>query len=1220
MANLSKSGLAWLRASLAVMLVVVCAAALAAQTTLGRVSGSVLDSSGAALPGATVTLTNENTNQVQTTVAGDNGSYLFPQVPVGSYKVEFALEGFKSALYTQVAVVVGQEYSLTPRLELGAITEQVEVMAGASLVSTTSPEVSATVLQRQVLDIPLVNRDVTNLIKAQPGVQPFINRTNTSINGGRPTWTTVTLDGINIQDNFIRTNSLDFLPNRPTSDTIAEFTITTSVSGAESAGGASSVRMITPSGTNRFSGSAFEFNRDSEYAANSFFNNAATPSVPKPELSRHQFGGRLGGPIQKDKIFFFGYYEGFRQTTQPSQNLTVPANADFFDGVFRYAGTDGVVRSVNVMQLSGQTVDARLRSDFFAAVPGAANVNNYDVGNSTAERVLNTAGYRFNQTDNNNRDQWGFKIDYALSDKNRFEGVYSYYKDLDDRTDLDFISPDRPLVYTDSNNKRLSLVWRYLASSNFQNELRGGFNMAPAHFLSDWAYSGNQYTTALGIINPIGGNGTAIGFQPQGRYTNTYQIGNNASLMLGSHQLTMGGSWQRNHVNPYNFAGAFPQVNFGYSAAAPALALSSAQFPGGIAAADLTNANAMAAWLSGAVTSVQRTFQVQDQASGFVGGVPSNENYTLDNIAMYVQDNWRWKPNFTVRGGLKWEYYSPLKEDDNLGFLPVLNGRSLEQVMLDPATQLTFVDGDFYSKDLNNFGPTVGFAWDLTKDGRTAVRGGYSLTFVNEETVTVGRAASRGNTGLSSTSVLSNQFARVAAAVPEVPTPAFLSTRTLADQMALSATGTLWGLDPSLGAPHVHQVSVGIQREIGWSTAVEARYVGTFGRGIWRGIDYNQLQISSAFLADFNRARSNGYLAQQAGLAYSVAFNPNVPGSQQLTVLPTFGANLLTNATVVSNLQTNQVAGLADFYMTNRVTTPATFMQNTGIYAAQGLANGGFSDYNSLQLELRRQFRSGFFGQLNYTFSDTNTDSAGTGQNRFEAFMDNARPGLNTGRSVFHVTHAIQANSIYELPFGSGRKWLNSSGLLDAIVGGWQVSGTFAWSSGSPISITSQRGTFNRAGRSNCGDPISCNTALSTMSVEEIKGLLGIHKQADGKIFWIDPKVVDPVSGRAVGADNLANAAGFDGQAFFNPVAGDVGNLPILAFDGPSQFQINMALSKRIRLTDRHRFEVKGEAFNLTNTPSFFRGDMDINSTTFGRLTSVNVASRIVQLSIRYEF
>ena len=147
-------------------------------------------------------------------------------------------------------------------------------------------------------------------------------------------------------------------------------------------------------------------------------------------------------------------------------------------------------------------------------------------------------------------------------------------------------------------------------------------------------------------------------------------------------------------------------------------------------------------------------------------------------------------------------------------------------------------------------------------------------------------------------------------------------------------------------------------------------------------------------------------------------------------------------------------------------------MQNPGIYASQGLSNGGFSDYNSLQLELRRQFRNGFFGQVNYTFAERDTDSAGTGQNRFEAFMDNNRPELDTGRSVFHVTHVINANAIYELPFGHGKRWLNSSGVrrrdrrrLAGRRRSWR--GRAARRSAS----TRGRGTFNRAGRSNCGDP-----------------------------------------------------------------------------------------------------------------------------------------------------
>ena len=1213
----------WGRAALALALTLLFSFNADAQTTFGRLAGTVLDESGAVLPGATVTLTNTGTAQVQTTAANEVGAFVFPQVPVGTYTVNVSLSGFKAAEFTDVIITVGQEYSLTAKLSLGALEEVVSVHAGAALVRTTTPEVSSTVLQRQMLDIPLANRDVTNLIKAQPGVQAFTNRTNTSINGGRPTWTQVTLDGINIQDNFIRVNGLDFLPNRPTSDNVAEFSITTAVSGADTAGGATTVRMVTPSGTNKLTGSVFEFNRDSKYAANSFFNNAT--GVKKPELSRHQFGGRAGGAIVKNKLFFFGNYEGFRQTTQTSQNVIIPANADWYNGVFRYTDLSGAMRSVNVMGLTGLPIDRKLMTDLTSKIPGPENVNNYDVGNSKTGQVLNTAGYRFNQTDLNNRDQYVFRFDYEASTSQRFEGVYSYFKEIDDRTDLDLVSPDRPLVYTNSDPKRFALAWRWIGSANFQNEIRGGANLAPVQFATDWDYAsyGILYNTPLSIINPIGGSGTVevggVGFQAQGRYTDTYQLNDNASLMLGSHSLQMGGSWQRNKINPYNFRGQFPQVSFGFSPAAPAgIQLTSAQFPGGIAPTDLANANAMAAFLGGVVTSVSQTYQVKDKTSGFVPGIPANENYTVDNIAAYIQDNWRWKPNFTIRAGLKWEYYSPLREDDDLGFLPIFDGRTLDQVMLDPTTRVGFVNGHMYNKDLNNFGPTAGFAWDVTKDGRTAVRGGYSLTFVNEDVATVARNAARANAGLSTTVNLTNQYATVTNGVPLPTTPTFLPERTLAQQNALSATGALWAIDPDLTSPHVHQVSIGIQREVGWATAVEARYVGTFGREIWRGVDYNQMRISPEFLADFNRARSNGFLAQQAGLAFSPVFNPAVPGSQPLTVLPGFGQ--LANTTAINHIQTNQVAGLADFYLQNRVAGALqAFMPNPGIYASQAIINGGFSDYNALQVEVRRQFRGGLMGQLNYTLSDTKTNSAGTAQNRLEAFMDANRPELNTGRAQFHVTHIVSGNAIYELPFGQGRKWMNSGGLMDQIFGGWQVAGIYAWQSGSPISFYSGRGTFNRPGRSNCADPIGCNTAFSTLSAAQIKDLLGIYK-VENRIYWIDPKVIDAATGRAVGADNLTNAPGFAGQVFFNPVAGDVGNLPILAFDGPAQFSISMALSKRFRFLDRYAFEVKGEAFNLTNTPSFFRGDIDINSTTFGRLTSVNVGSRVIQLSARFDF
>ncbi len=697
--------------------------------------------------------------------------------------------------------------------------------------------------------------------------------------------------------------------------------------------------------------------------------------------------------------------------------------------------------------------------------------------------------------------------------------------------------------------------------------------------------------------------------------------------MRGNHQLQMGGSWQRNRVNPYNFAGQYPTATFGFSSTAPTnVQLNSAQFPGGIAAADLASANAMAAFLGGAVSSVAQTFRVKDKTSGYVPGIPSNEFYTLDNVAVFAQDNWRWKPNFTVRAGLKWEYYSPLREDNDLGLLPLLNGRSFEQTMLDPNTTVSFVDGEFYNKDMNNFGPTAGFAWDLTRDGKTALRGGYSLTFVNEDTMTVARSASTANAGLSTGVTLSNQYAIASSGVPLPTTPTFKTERTLADQLALTNTAVLWGIDPNVKSPHVHQISVGLQRELPWSMAVEARYVGTFGRGIWRGVDRNQIQLSQPFMEDFARARGNGFAAQAAGLAFSPAYNPSVPGSQPLTVLPTFGGGLLTDNTARTAIQQNEPGRLADRYMQSlnaagREGARQTFLQNPGIYSSNVIENGGFTDYNAMQLELRRQFRNGFFAQVNYTLAHTKTDSDGTGQNRFEAFMDNNRPDLNYGRSVFHNTHVMNANAIYELPFGEGRRWLNGGGLSNVLFGGWQVSTIVNLQSGSPVTIFSGRGTFNRDGRSSCGTQASCNTAVSTLSVDQIKALTGVFKTAEGTIYWIDPKVIDPATGRAVGPDTLDNSMpGFPGQVFFNPGAGEVGNLPVMAFDAPRIFNLDLALSKRTRIVGRYNLELKAQAFNLTNSVSFTNGDENINSATFGQITGVAVGSRVMEFSLRFDF
>ena len=214
----------------------------------------------------------------------------------------------------------------------------------------------------------------------------------------------------------------------------------------------------------------------------------------------------MGGPIQRDKSFFFGYYEGFRQTTQTAQNLTIPANADLLDGVFRYAATDGVVRAVNVMQLSGLKLDPKLRADFLSKIPGASNVNNYDTGNSTATRVLNTAGYRFNADGSEQPGPVGFRVDYDCSrPATAVEGVYSYFKETDDRTDLDLVTPDATAgLHRTPIRSGSSLAWRWLNSAELpERAARRRESRARAVRERRGTYSsGILYNTALSITNP----------------------------------------------------------------------------------------------------------------------------------------------------------------------------------------------------------------------------------------------------------------------------------------------------------------------------------------------------------------------------------------------------------------------------------------------------------------------------------------------------------------------------------------------------------------------------------------------------------------------------------------------------------------------------------------------------------------------------------------------
>ena len=581
-----------------------------AQASFGRLAGTVFDNTGAVLPGVTVTLTSELTGQTQTTTTTETGAFLFPQVQPGRYTVTMTLAGFKTATFTQVEINVGAERSLTARLEVGQLAETITVTAGGSLVQTTTPEVTQTVVQRQIVDLPLEARNPIELIRLQAGVPGILNRTTTGINGGRPTWTQITQDGINIQDNFIRTNALDFVPNRPTSGDGRRVHHHHERPGCRC--GRRRDRRAADHAVRHQSlpGRCLRVQSQQQPLEQLVLQQAERPADARAQSKAVRRHARRADRAEPPLLLRLLRRLPAADPGHAEQRH--PGLRRFPAGRLSLCGSGWSDPRGQRDAARGAAARPGGPARYFREVPAASNVNNFDVGNSTESRLLNTAGYRFLQRNLTDRNQWGVRVDYEATPRHRFEVNYAWFRETDDRGDLDAVH-ERPVVFTRSTVQRYVAAWQW-RRPNMTNEVRGGGNLAPAAFENNETF-GNAIFSVPFITSRV------ATFQPQGRDTRTFQYSDTGSWLRGRHELQFGAQLQQIRVNSYDYAGRFPSVAFGFSAAAPAaVQLTAARFPGGISAADLASANALLALLSGTITSVGQTFEVRDRTSGFVAG------------------------------------------------------------------------------------------------------------------------------------------------------------------------------------------------------------------------------------------------------------------------------------------------------------------------------------------------------------------------------------------------------------------------------------------------------------------------------------------------------------------------------------------------------------------------------------------------------------------------
>jgi hypothetical protein len=1228
--------------------------------TTGQVVGTVRDASGAVVPQADLVLQDTGTGLVLNTKSDKEGGFTFPNLQPGRYRLTAVAQGFQPATLADIVVETARATNVTVAFEIAGVQEKVQVEGRTPLIETTSSTVSSTVRNAEIAKLPLSTRNILDFALLTPGAATSAGARFSTFNGLPGGAINITLDGINNNSQRFRSGGTSFFTFAPVRlGAIEEVTVSTAGLTADAgAEGAVQVQFATKRGTNDVHWQVFDQFRNDALNANSWFNSVR--GLPKPVIRQNEYGANVGGPLKKGKLFYFANFEQVIQPGTSTQTRTV-LTPEAQEGVLRYTAVDGSIRTANLLDVARAnglpaTIDPFIGGQF-------AQLNPTLTQGSLVANDLVRNNFNFIIPTNNRNVYPTGRIDWQATSKLAVRGI-------------------------------LNLQWRdFTRNPQFPGleNVNGGFT-SNYYILStgaDWTPRNNLFNQfSFGVqsnheeFNP--GNGIDVygGFRrvpfplglttvfptgdvmPQPRNNPVFNMVDTVTLLRGKHTYTLGGSFRRTtmweQIGGNSAAG--PSFNLGIAAGDPASSAFTAATIPGIRSNDIATALSLYALLTGRISSISGTNNVDETSHQYVAG-PVTRREAQDVGGLFVQDQWRLSPRFTLNYGLRWEFTGPARNTNGIYTSPGLADLyGPSKALFQPGTLGGNSDPTIdlrpkpYRGDYMNPAPNGGFAWNPSYDtgflgrllgaGKSVVRGSVGLNYYDEGLIAFQTVAG-GNPGLNQSITLNPGQPgftpgglQLGSTIPALST--FPASFAFPIQESLfTFTRGFAGVNPDIRTPFVFNWNIGLQRELWKGSAAEARYVGNHGYHVWREYDINEVNvIENGFADEFKRAQRNLEINAASGLT-GFASN-NLPGQTALPILDAaFGprgsqaalpaASGYTNGNFITLLQQGQAGALASQLAGNSLylcrllgssfgpcatlgynapgASPVNLFQANPFAAGRAvtlLNDDGWSKYDGLQLQFRQRYAQSFSITANYTYSRARSNRYSDSPAAAVTLVTNRDDSQNDSPQIFDLTHAFQTYGTYDLPFGKDRRFAIKNAAANQILGGWSVSGIARVQSGRPFFLTSGRSTYNN---------FENGVVLAPgVTVDQLQKLVGVFPGPNGTKLFFDPVLI--------GADGRANP-----QYLLSPTTpGELGQRVFLY--GPNFWNVDLSIAKRFTAPGKLYVNFEALFLDLFNTNNFLAGatssdtgfPISINGTTFGQTTTTSGGPRNIQLRLLIGF